>query len=190
MLLSILVGIIVVGAFYYMISHQSDGKTEDVETTELDQVLNKDINTVMTTPREVVNFYSSIVKCYYNEELTEEDIKAVGTQARALFDEELLENNPEDVFFSDLTEEILEYNEAKRIIFNYNVESGEKVEYYTEEEREYALVNASYTLKESSNFTKANEEYMVRKDEEGNWKILGWKLADKEVSEESSENEQ
>ena len=47
----------------------------------------------------------------------------------------------------------------------------------------YSEVNCVYYLKGDEGTTKVSEEYVLRKDDEGKWKILYWKLADKEDGE-------
>jgi hypothetical protein len=71
----------------------------------------------------------------------------------------------------------------------YAIESGDEVEYYTEEDVEYAVVNSSYTLRETETFTKTNEEYILRKDENGYWKILGWRVATQAVTDDENDDE-
>ena len=49
---------------------------------------------------------------------------------------------------------------------------------WTDEEKEYARVIASYTQQEDRKYFKVYEEFILRKDENGKWKILGWYLTD------------
>lgn len=125
-------------------------------------------------PRDVVTLYSRIVKQYYFEELTETEIEKLAGQARLMFDQELLDANPLDQFLEDLKTDISNYNNVGRRIHDYKVEKSQDIDMFTFEEKEYAIVSASYLVREGSNVLYVNEDYTLRKDEEGRWKILYW----------------
>ena len=46
------------------------------------------------------------------------------------------------------------------------------------EGKEYAKVNVKYYVREGKNVINTYEEYTLRKDEEGKWRILYWELSD------------
>jgi hypothetical protein len=179
-----------IGYYFYLANRPGTDPTDKAAvTTKIQDTLSKDVKTITNTPRSAVKFYSIILQCLYNEVPSDAEIAALGNKARELLDEELVKNNPEASYFNDLNAELNEYSEAKRIVMSYAVESGDDVEYYTEADREYAIVNASYTLRETEDFTKTNEEYILRKDEEGYWKILGWRVAVQAVADDQNEDE-
>jgi len=166
--------------FYYHISNK-DGKTDQLpaEQTEVEKILAEDLEKEYPlTPKEVVKLYSSIIRCFYNETYTDEELKTLGNKARGLFDEEFLHVNPEKTYFENLNADIAEYKAAERTIFNTIIDDSSAVQYYTEADREYAVLKASYTLSDKNGYQKANHEFILRKDAESRWKILGWKLAD------------
>lgn len=180
----------VIGYYFYLSNKTANDPTDKAaKTTEVEDAIAKDVTTVTNTPREAVKFYSVVLQCLYNESPSEEEITALGNKALELLDEELINNNPEEKFLENLKAEIGEYSKSKRIVMGYAIESSEEVKYYTEEEKEYAIVNASYTLRETETFTKTNEEYILRKDEEGYWKILGWRVATKAVADDGNDDE-
>lgn len=179
----VILAALAIGYYYYLANRP--GKTAQdrpVEVTKIEKVLDKTIESACKTPREVVKYYSEIIQCLYNEEPTEEDITNLGSKARELFDEELLANNTEKDYFGDLTKELDEYKSTKKIIVSYVIEKSQDIELYTQDSKEYALVNTSYTLRDTKVFTKVNEEYMLRKDDNGYWKILGWRVSANPVS--------
>lgn len=180
--------VLIIGYYYYLSNkNQPDAANKTVETSKIDETLASDISTEMKTPRSTVKFYTEVVECFYNESPTDDQIEQLGNKARELFDDELLENNSEDDYFGDLKTEIDEYAESRRIVMSSEIGSSEDVEYYTENDKEYATIYASYTLRETEVFTKSNEEYILRKDDEGNWKILGWRLTANEVSDDEED---
>jgi hypothetical protein len=181
---------IIIGYYFYISNRSANDPTQNAaKTTKIEDALAKDVDTVSNTPRATVKFYSTILQCIYNEEPSDEEVTALGEKARELLDKELLANNPEASYLDDLRTDTNEYSEAKRIIMGYAIESGEDVSYYTEEDKEYAIVNSSYTLRETETFTKTNEEYILRKDEEGYWKILGWRVANEVVTDSQNDDE-
>lgn len=177
--------------YYFYLSNRPTADTVDKvkKTTKIEDVLAKDISTVTNTPKSAVKFYSEVLECLYNEAPKDEQITDLGIKAREVMDEELINSNPKEGYLIDLSADVSEYSKANRIILSYVVESSDEVEYYTENDKEYAIVNASYTLRETENFSKTNEEYILRKDEEGYWKILGWRIAEQIVTEDQDNNE-
>lgn len=149
----------------------------------------KDISLVTKTPKSAVKFYSEIIECLYNESPSDEEINQLGTKARAVLDEELNNNNPTENYLIELNKDVLEYSKSNRIIISYTVDATDDVKYYTQDNKEYAVVNATYTLRETDTFTKANEEYILRKDEEGYWKILGWRISSNGTTDDKNDNE-
>ena len=47
---------------------------------------------------------------------TDDELYDLGDQARKLFDDELLENNPRDEYFKNLKEDISEYHDKNKTI--------------------------------------------------------------------------
>ena len=57
---------------------------------------------------------------------------------------------------------------------NTTVSESNEIEYKTVKKRECAYVTASYFVREGKSFTRTYQEYILRKDGKGNWKILGY----------------
>ena len=101
---------------YYRYSNNTPSKSnnsEENETTisEVDRLINKDLeNGYPITAREVVNLFTRIQKCYYNEEYTQDELVSLSYMATKLFDEELLTVNSYDEYYADLQDEIDEQN--------------------------------------------------------------------------------
>ncbi|MBE5927494.1 MAG: hypothetical protein E7270_11115 [Lachnospiraceae bacterium] len=177
--------LVVLGVAYYLYLDSRPKKEVEIEeNAEVVRLINKNIDEKYPeTPREIVRLYNRIMICYYNEEYTNNQLISLTKQARKLYDEELLEKNPYDEYFERLNEEIEEYKKSNRIISSCLLEGNRDVEYYTLDKRKYSEVNCVYYLKGDEGTTKVSEEYVLRKDDDGKWKILYWKLADKEDEE-------
>ena len=136
------------------------------------------------TPRKVIEYYSQIMKCFYGEELSEEILKKLVQQTRLLYDEELLAQNPEEDALKQTKDYIEEFRENNNKITEYIFEDSKDIEYYTKDDASYAIVTTAYFTRDKSGASKTYEDYLLRKDKDGNWKILGWELTEKASEEE------
>lgn len=167
-------------AFMYITNKEDKEKVEvAVEQTEVEKLLAKD-NVYPPTPREVLKRYCRILKCIYSGETTDEEVASLGEQVLNLYSDELLEKNPHDDYMNQLTGEVISYREGKKTVDSYAIDSGDNVITWKENEKEYARILAVFTLKEDSSYVKTCEEFLLEKNESGQWKIVGWRLADKE----------
>lgn len=176
-IISVLVCIsLCVGYFYYLnVRNEGDPADKVDPTSVVSKLISKDIeNHYPETPREVVELYSSIIKEFYTGKLSSEEIEKLCNQARLLFDEELLLNNPQEQHLEDLNTEISEYLREGKYISDYVVQRNADVTKYTFNDEEYASVKAVYYIRKGTDLDKTYEEYILRKDSSGRWKILYW----------------
>lgn len=126
--------------------------------------------------REVLKVYNRILKCCYNEELTDEQIKKLAEQNQKLFDEQLLEKNPLDQYVEKLKKDIKDYKDKKTTIANIAIQDLAEAE--REERGGYKFCNllVSYIVKDTKGLKTTNEKYYLREDDKGRWKILFWEL--------------
>ena len=183
--ISVLCIALIVGYYYYL-SHKDKKNVENsTEVSAVTEVLLEDLaQDYPPTPRETVKFYNRILSCLYNEEYDEEQFEKLAEQARKLMDDELLNNNPKDVYLSTLKTDVEGYKERGQTIADTTVSSSSEIEYKTVDGKECAFVTASYFIKEGNSYTRTYEEYILRKDEEKKWKILGYHLVEGDKSDE------
>ena len=171
--------IVVLGvAWYYYDSMKKDeeGGISDKGVDEVAKVLNKDLEeSYPYTAREVVQFFVRIQKCYYNEDYTDEELVKLAYKATELFDDELKAENQFDEYFEDLKEEIDAFESDSKVINRVILEKSSEVVYSTVDEQKYASINCTYYIKGDTGTSRVMETYILRKDEAGRWKILGWK---------------
>lgn len=183
--ISILCIALIVGYYYYLSHRDKKDVENNTKVGEVQEVLLKDLDKdYPPTPREVVKFYNRILTCYYNEEYDEDQFEALAEQARKLMDQELLNNNPKDIYLSSLKAEVEQYKERKQTLADTTVSSSSEVEFKTVDGQECAYVTASYFSKEGNSYTRTYEEYVLRKDADKNWKILGYQLVKGDSSDE------
>ncbi len=170
-------------AAYFVISERRSREREEreLEVTEVDKLLERNMETAYpATPRETVKLYSRMMRCFYNEEMTDAEVEQMMDKMRLLFDEEFLTENPREKQLEKLWEEIKDYKSHERTVISYQIEKAEDMISWTMEGEEYARLIASYTQQEERNYAKVYEEFILRKNADGRWKILGWRLADSE----------
>ena len=184
-ILVLLLGAVVFGIYYYVkdsSERRAREKTEKQhEPTEIDNILavNLKIN-YPDTARAVVNFYWRIVKALHNNNPTDAELTKLQSQLRELFDQELLLSNPVTDHYNALKLEIMEYDDLNRTIEDYLVDTVKNSETKTIEDEKYTKFIVKIDIKEKSQLGTLYEEFLLRQDEDGKWKILGWRRVDKD----------
>ena len=105
--------VLVVGYYAYL---SGTHRTEQQEAvmSEIDTALSRNLeNNYPSTPKEVVKYYNDLMKCFYNEDCTEEELQELGKKSLQLFDEELRENNEEESYLIRLQGEVQNYKNNK-----------------------------------------------------------------------------
>ncbi len=175
--------LLIVGFYYYLsnrpVSQPEESVSEIEVMTATQQVLARDLTiNYPPTPREVVKYFSDITQCFYNEELTEEDIYDLGMRARELYDDELVANQTEADYIDSLTYDIQDFKRKNRTIATYTPSSSLDVETFTEDGFEWARLYCNYGVKQGEILYNSNMVFILRKDANGHYKIYGWKLVE------------
>lgn len=175
-----LVAVVVLGVFLGLVLRQEDNifSKDEKPNTEAQNILAKDIDrNYPATVREVVRLFSRISKCYHNEKISEEEFLDLVEMQRKLFDAEFLENNPLDTFTNNLAAEVDAAKAREYQMVNYRVQKQSSVEAWVDGENHFASIIASFTMNEkAAGYTKTFEQFLLREDEKGRWKIVGWRL--------------
>lgn len=170
----VLCAALVCGGFYYMKSYLG-GQNRGDELTEVQKLIARDLEAQYPqTPREVTKFYNRIILAYYEENLTDEEFDALADQALLLFDEELLEANPKEDYKKSVLADTADFDSRKRSITKASVCDSKDVIYRNDANNgdEIAYVLASYFVKAGNGYDKTYQQYVLRKNADGNWKIL------------------
>ena len=166
------------GYYAYLSGKETPTPAENVtEVSEVGKLVARDLDAdYPNTPRKVLDFYSQITVCFYEDGLTDENLQKLCDQSIKLFDEELLLVNPEATFVDNTKAEIEEFRAIERKITDYVIEETSEIDFYKEDGRECAKISVKYFLYDESGFSKTYEDFLMRKDESGRWKILGWQI--------------
>ncbi len=181
LLMSVFAAVIIYAYFY--INNVTKPLIPDTirKKTEAEILIEKDLELAYpATPTEVLRLHLRITKSLYNDKLTKEEINDLVNQERMLYDEELLEKNPVESQIRIINEEIDKFHEVDKELTNYLIENKEDFNYWIEEDVEYASIVASISFAESKEIIKVFEQFTLRRDENGQWRILGWELSDKD----------
>lgn len=172
-----LLAVFIIGGFFLVRSIGLKNLELKKSKTEVEKLmeLNLDDN-YPGNAREVLKVYNRILKCCYNEDLTDEQIKKLAEQNQKLFDEQLLEKNPLDHYVEKLKKDIKDYKDKKTTIANIAIQDLAEAE--REERGGYKFCNllVSYIVKDTKGLKTTNEKYYLREDDKGRWKILFWEL--------------
>ena len=170
--------VLVVGYYAYL---SGTHRTEQQEAvmSEVDTALSRDLdNDYPATPKEVIKYYNDLMKCFYNEECTAEELQDLGRKSLQLFDEELQENNDEDTYLIRLQGEVQNYKDNKRKITSVSPAPSTNVDYYSVDGYSLARISCGYTMTENGKKTSTVMVYLLRRDDSRRWKIYGWETAD------------
>ena len=170
----------IIGGFLFVRNIGTENQETRKSKSEVEKLMELDLDeNYPGTAREVLKINNRLMKCYYNEELTDEQLKALAMQNQKLFDKELLKRNPYDAYVERLKKEIEGYKKSKVTIINIGLQELADAE--TEERGGYKFCNllVSYFLKEGNGHKKTNHKYYLREDENGKWKILFWEVTQK-----------
>ena len=171
----------VVAGYAVHLNQKSKGDVERaVESTAVQKVLQRDLErNYPPTAKEVVKYYADITKCFYNEEYTEEEMEQMAVKIQGVYDEELIANKTQEDYMTDLRSEIASMKKNKWTISSYVLSASVDVEEFTENGYSCARLYCTFNVKQSTNGTVPSmEEFILRKDENGHWKILGWELVE------------
>lgn len=184
--LTVIFCVALVVGYYYYLSHRNDKNVAEstTELTEVDKILQQDFDEKYpSSPREVVKWYNRIIKAYYEEDYTDKQLEAMAKQARKLMDAELLSYNSEEQYIESLKQDIAQYEEANKKIVQSTVSESNDITYATVKGDSCAYVQSYYFVKEGSNYSRTYQEFVLRKDKQGEWKILTFHLTEGEKNE-------
>ncbi|MBE5963475.1 MAG: hypothetical protein E7252_00870 [Lachnospira sp.] len=173
---AILIGLLV----YYVYRMKTPANVEDhTFNNPAEELIAKDIEgkNYPATPREVVKLYTELVRVFYNEDLTEAQIEALGRKARMLFDEELKAGQTEEEYLEALKLDIKAYNDANRTVNECIIQRAQDNVKVTVEGKDYYIIKTVFYLKESKKISTSYMDFKVRKNG-NNWKILSWGMAE------------
>ncbi len=177
-LIIFIVALIALGYYLHLTSESPDHQ-DVTPSSEKEILLSYDmIENYPKTVRETVKLHCRYLKYIYNEglakDVTDDDLFTLNQKMRQLFDEELLELNSQDKQLQALKDEMALYEANKQKLVSYTLAEASQIAYNTEDGVEYAKMRVTLAMTIDGASLSVDEEYILRQDEEGKWKILGW----------------
>ena len=183
----IILGVIMVALlvmlYYHVANKKKSASSEEttMKTTVVQELLMRDLEkSYPPTPKEVVKLYSDITQCFYNETYSDQELEELAEMSMKLMDAELRLMNPKEAYLESLKTEINDKKSQDCKIYSYNTSASTDVEFYTKDGREMASLYCTYTIRLGTTMGNTTELFILRKDDEGHWKILGWLVEDEE----------
>ncbi|MBQ7563214.1 MAG: hypothetical protein IJT16_04405 [Lachnospiraceae bacterium] len=173
---------LIIALFAFLANRRSPASlNETSKLSPVQQLLARNLNTSYPpTPKEVVKLYSEYTRCFYSETYTDEELEALAVKSRELLDDELVAQQTDAQFILALKEDIAKYKSEGRSISSYSIASAADVEYDSFDGYEWARLSCYYSMKIGKNIVPVREIYLLRKDFDGHWKIVGWEMAEEE----------
>ena len=169
--------IILICVGFYSFSQKNT--TTEKDLTEAEKLIVRNLKeNYPKTPREVVKFYNKIIVCYYGGEITNAEVEKLADQMLLILDEDLLVVNPRDEYLDSIKADIKKYKEEKKKVVSATVCDSNEVEYIddvkegTSNVDKLAYVDTSYFINTGGDFGYSYQQFVLRKDEDGRWKIL------------------
>lgn len=141
-----------------------------------------------STPVQVLKYYNDITTCFYNDDYTEDELMQLARISRRMLDVELVAQQSDDSYFSQLKKDIANLKaqgDYGTTIYKIDVTPSMDVDYFEHEGYECARLYDTFTLKQMVSGTiyypVVRYIYVMRRDEDGHWKILGFKKEEDEA---------
>lgn len=175
----VMVLIVAVVGYYCYLVNRSNRRVEERTLTTVENILLRDLeNNYPPTPKEVIRYYNDIIKCFYNEECSQEQLEELALKARGLYDQELLDHNAWDTYIFNLEAEIQDFKNNNRKISNISLAASTDVDEFTKDGYKFAKIRCVYNILQGRDASSTIQVYLLRKDGDGHWKIYGWDLAE------------
>lgn len=181
--------IMIVSYYFYLSNKTAANKEESTQVSVVQSLLLENLEMKYPpSPKEVVKYYCEITKAFYNETYTDEELTELAMKIRELYDDELLANNSKEQYLIDIKTDIQSFKQKKCTVSSYTTSASTDVAYFKADGYDFAKLYCMFTLRQGTEFKYTTEQFLLRKDTEGHWKIYGWELADPN-EEQSTEKE-
>ena len=177
-IMMILGAMVVLGIFVLLTrgGNNTNDTTEDVELTEVQKITTMDLSkSYPKTPSTVADLYIRIMKVMYKQTYTDEEFNKMADVMAGIFDSEFLaiqSNWPQGLKTEVEGKKKDDYSISKYEVLTSDLqETNDKGE-------EIANVLAKISLRHGTSTTIYDYLFVLRKDADGNWKIMGWNISE------------
>ncbi len=171
-LLVVFGALVVLGLYFLFTRDKGTSDEENYKLTVVDEITTTNLDkNYPASPKMVVELYSKIMQTLYKETYTDEQADKMLDVLSGIMDDELMANQSN--FKQSMKNEVTERKNEDYGISVYSVLT-KTPEIVTVEGRKMTNIDCLYTLRKSSTRILLYYEFILRQDDSGNWKILGW----------------
>lgn len=173
--------LLILGYFFYLSNKKTDAGSEDIEVkvSPVQGALLRNLDTdYPPTPKEVLKLYCDYTVLFYSTDYSEAEFEALALQIRKLYDEELQNNMTLDQYLENFRYDVDNMKAQGLSVTSYSTSSAVDVEEFTKDGRDCARLYATFTLKNGKDVGLTKEVFILRRDENKHWKIMGWKVVE------------
>ena len=178
-LIMVLVLLVFLVVFYFAANRKQEDNLVRLSATEATIQRDLSIN-YPQTPKAVVRYYAELSQCMYDPGNSEEEVEAIAGQSRQLLDDELKSQQTDEEYLKSLKSAIALFLQDNRRIVSFTVSPSTEVVYKTLDIGDVASLYCTYTMQKGTVSYSDSEHFLLRKNSEGQWKILGWQSVEKE----------
>lgn len=161
--------------YYYWTNRTEPLSNSEKSKSEAQKFIDKDlVQHYPETPKEVTKLFAGMMKALYDTP-KENEVKPLALKIRQLYDGELLANNPENTYLTNLYTDLAVWKKQNRKITNYLLIREEEEQDKEIDGVKYATKYISFTIQQNIKFTET-WKVLLRQDANMRWKILGWDL--------------
>ena len=167
--------VVIVGLYFMFVGTKKDPGEEQYNLTAVDEITTTNLEkNYPANPRKVVDLYANIMKVLYKEEYTDGQQDKMLEVLQGIMDDELLAGQSD--FKKSIKNEVAERKKGDYSISNYIVQNSEP-EVLNVSGKKMCNVGCTFRLlKKGSGGFPNYYQFILRQDEEGRWKILGWQV--------------
>ncbi len=170
--------LVILGIYLIFNRNKNVAKEEDYVLTVVDEITTTDLSkSYPADARMIVSFYAKIMQTLYKETYTEEQEDKMISVLAGIMDDELLANQSD--FNKAVKNEVQERKAGDYSISTYVVQTKEP-EVVKIDGSKMCNVDCLFTLRKGTTHTATYYQYVMRQDDEGKWKILGWTIKEDE----------
>ena len=179
--LIVFAALIVFLAVFYFVANgkRRDEGLQKLSATEATVQRDLSIN-YPQTPKAVVRYYAELSQCMYDPSNSEEEVQEIAKQSRYLFDDELKAQQTDEQYLASLKTTIAAFLNDNRRIVSFTISPSSEVVYDTLDIGDVASLYCTYTMQKGPVSYSDPEHFLLRRDSEGRWKILGWQSSSAE----------
>ena len=179
LIIGIILAALAFGYYFYLTNKRNREASENkVDLTAVQNVLLRNLDkNYPPTPKEVMKVYGELTMCIHGQNYTDEEFEQLASQIQKIYDEELIAEtgNSGQQYLEALKKDIDDLKKKGLVISSYTLPSAADVSYYTMDGYDWAKLYFTFNLRQGTNRTTSEEVFLLRKDEDGRWKIYGWK---------------